>query len=130
MKRKYLTLLMFFLLLACVPEDHVLEIEIINNTAEPVKDLKVITAGGKVSFEADNLPAGQKIGHTLNISGNSADGEFTSRFSRSGGEEVSSSGSYLEEGWRLSQKYSDIQYSATGGEGRTEGTGHQLIREF
>lgn len=97
MKRKYLTLLMFFLLLACVPEDHVLEIEIINNTAEPVKDLKVITAGGKVSFEADNLPAGQKIGHTLNISGNSADGEFTFRFSRSGGEEVSSSGSYLEE---------------------------------
>lgn len=88
---------MFFLLLACVPEDHVLEIEIINNTAEPVKDLKVITAGGKVSFEADNLPAGQKIGHTLNISGNSADGEFTFRFSRSGGEEVSSSGSYLEE---------------------------------
>lgn len=97
MKKFFTILLITSFFFACVPEDHVLEIEIVNNSLEPVKDIKVFTAGEKVSFEADNLPPGQEIVHTLQVPGNSADGQYTFRFKRKNGKEESATGSYLEE---------------------------------
>ncbi|WP_156879244.1 hypothetical protein [Salinimicrobium xinjiangense] len=97
MKKLFYILFIPFLLFACVPEDHVLEIEIVNNTTEPVNELLVTTAGEKSSFEADVLPPGQKINHTLRVPGNAADGKYTFRFSRSNGEQSSTTGNYLEE---------------------------------
>lgn len=97
MKKTFLLLLMTAFLFACVPEDHVLEIEIVNNTSEPVKDLRIYTAEDRVGFKADNLPAGQKIGHTMQIKGNFADGQYTFRFLRNNGNQESATGSYLEE---------------------------------
>ncbi|WP_156877175.1 hypothetical protein [Salinimicrobium terrae] len=97
MKKNLLLLFFTGLFFSCVPEDHVLEIEIVNNTAEPVENLKLFTAGDRVSFEADVLPAGQEIAHTLQVPGNSADGKYTFSFSRSNGQQESTTGSYLEE---------------------------------
>ncbi|NJW52837.1 hypothetical protein [Salinimicrobium oceani] len=86
---------MFFF--ACVPEDHVLEIEIVNHTDEPVQSIRLSTAKDRLSFEADNLPPGQEIGHTLQVKESVADGEYIFRFIRSNGQQESVSGSYLEE---------------------------------
>lgn len=97
MKRFFTILLFFSFFFACVPEDHVLEIEIINNTSERVQNLEVFTAGEKMNFSADNLPPGQKISHTLQVPGNSADGQYTFRFTRSNGEKGSATGSYLDD---------------------------------
>jgi hypothetical protein len=104
MKKVLVLFLMILILPACVPEDHLLEIEIQNNSSEPVRDVKVFTAGDKVSFEVDVLPAGQKIDHTLRIKENSADGEYNFRFSRSNGERESATGSYLQEEERAFKK--------------------------
>lgn len=97
MKKIFLFTFITTLLFSCVPEDHVLEIEIQNNTSQPVKDIKVFTAGDKVSFEVDVLPAGQKIDHTMQIQGNVADGQYTMQFSRNNGEQESATGNYMEE---------------------------------
>ncbi|MHA6279107.1 hypothetical protein ACXYMT_02920 [Salinimicrobium sp. CAU 1759] len=97
MKRSLLLLFLTMLFFACVPEDHVLEIEIVNNTSQPIRDIKLSTAGDRVSFEADNLPPGQEIGHTLQVKGNSADGEYTFRFLRSNGKQESATGSYMDD---------------------------------
>lgn len=96
MKRTFTLLLVLTLFFACVPEDHVLEIEIVNQTAEPVTDIELLTASDRVSFKADVLPAGQEITHTLQVPGNNADGQYTFRFSRNGVQETAT-GSYLEE---------------------------------
>ncbi|MCY2686400.1 hypothetical protein [Salinimicrobium sp. TH3] len=98
MKKIYLLLFIAGLFFACVPEDHVLEIEIVNNTSQPVKDIKILTAGDRVSFAADVLPAGQDIAHTLQVKSNIADGKYTFRFTRSNGEQELVQGTYLEEG--------------------------------
>jgi hypothetical protein len=97
MKKSLLLLFLSFLFFACVPEDHVLEIEIVNNTGEPVKDIILSTAGDKVSFKADNLPAGQDIEHTMQVKENFADGQYIFRFTRSNGEQESATGSYMDE---------------------------------
>lgn len=97
MKRSLLFLFLSSIILSCVPEDHVLEIEIVNNTNEPVKEVFLMTAGDRVSFKADNLPAGQDIEHTMRVKQNIADGEYTFRFTRSNGEQEVATGSYLEE---------------------------------
>lgn len=96
MNKSFFLLILIFSFFSCVPEDHVLEIEIVNNTTEPVRNIKVLTAGEKMSFEADNLPPGQEIAHTLNVPGNTADGKYTFRFTRSNGKEESATGSYLD----------------------------------
>ncbi len=96
MKNLFSILLLVCLFYACVPEDHVLEIEIVNNTSEPVQDLSINTAGDMVGFKADNLPAGQKIDHTLQVPRNFADGDYTFSFSRSNGQKGSATGSYLD----------------------------------
>lgn len=96
MKKFFLLLTLIGLFGSCVPEDHVLEIEIINNTSEPVRDIMVSTAGEKVSFKADNLPAGQDIDHTMQIKENLADGIYTFRFIRSNGKQETAKGSYLD----------------------------------
>lgn len=97
MKKLFLLLILSISLFACVPEDHVLEIEIRNNTLEPVQDLQVVTAGDRTSFKADNLPPGEVINHTLQVKGNFADGNYTFSFSRKNGEQESTTGSYTEE---------------------------------
>ncbi len=97
MKKPFLILLISSLFFACVPEDHILEIEIVNNTAEPVRDVAVLTASDRVTFEVDVLPPGQEIAHTLQVPGNTADGKYTFRFTRSNGEQETATGSYLEE---------------------------------
>lgn len=96
MKKSFFLLFSVFSLFACVPEDHVLEIEIINNTTEPVKNIFLSTAGDKVSFKADNLPAGQDIEHTMQVKEAVADGQYTFRFTRSNGEQATATGSYLD----------------------------------
>ena len=96
MKKPFLLLIIFILSVACVPEDHVLEIEIQNNTSQPVKELYLSTAADKFSFKADNLPPGQQIEHTLQVPEALADGEFTFRFTRNNGERGSATGSYLQ----------------------------------
>lgn len=98
MKRSFLTLILSTLIISCVPKDHVLEIEVINNSSEPIEDVRVITGGDKISFKADVLPAGQKIDHTLNIPEAFFDGGYTFRFTRSNGEEMSTTGNYSDEG--------------------------------
>ena len=98
MKRSFLLLFISLFILSCVPEDHVLEIEIVNNTNQPVQDIMLSTAGDRVSFEADNLPSGQEIDHTMQVKGNTADGKYTFRFTRSNGKQESVTGSYLDEG--------------------------------
>ena len=113
--KKIITLLLFIgLIFSCVPEDHVLELELVNNTSERVKNLKVFTAGEKVSFEVDALPAGQEIAHTLQVPANSADGKYTFRFTRSNGKEESVTGSYLKDGEDYLKKtlVFDIQQNA------------------
>ena len=87
----------FFFFFSCVPEDHVLEIEIVNNTTEPVKNIFLSTAGDRISFKADNLPPGQNIEHTMQVKETFADGEYTFRFLRNNGKEEAVTGSYLEE---------------------------------
>ncbi|MCX2836949.1 hypothetical protein OQ279_02190 [Salinimicrobium sp. MT39] len=98
MKRIFTVLLFIGLIFSCVPEDHVLELELVNNTSETVKNLRVFTAGEKVSFEVDALPAGQEIAHTLQVPGDAVDGKYTFRFTRNNGKEESVTGSYLQEG--------------------------------
>ncbi|WP_324719675.1 hypothetical protein [Salinimicrobium sp. HB62] len=98
MKRIFTLLLFISLIFSCVPEDHVLEIEIVNNTGQPVRDLMLSTAENRVSFKADNLPAGQDIEHTMQVKESFADGQYTFRFTRSNGKEESATGSYMEEG--------------------------------
>lgn len=95
MKRSILALFLTLLVFSCAPEDHVLEIEIINNTSQPVKDIVLNTAGDRVGFKADNLPAGQDISHTLQVRGSIADGNYTFNFTRSSGEQETATGSYL-----------------------------------
>lgn len=111
MKSVLFSFLISILFFSCVPEDHVLEIEIVNNTSEPVQNIEVLTAEDKYSFKADNLPPGQKIDHTLQVPGNSADGTYTFRFSRNSGEQESTTGSYLkeEEGYLKKTLVFDIQ---------------------
>lgn len=104
MKNSIFAIILSVFIVSCVPEDHVLELEIINSTGEPVKDVKVLTAGDKITFEVDVLPAGQKIDHTLNIGNDVADGKYTFRFSRNNGAQESTSGSYLEEGGKYLKK--------------------------
>lgn len=98
MKKSLFIVLLTSFFFSCVPEDHVLEIEIQNNTSERITDVKVFTAGERVTFEVDALPAGQQIDHTTQIPGNSADGQFIFQFSRSNGEQESATGNYLENG--------------------------------
>lgn len=97
MRRSFFAIFLSVLLFSCVPEDHVLEVEIINSTSEPIQNLRLLTGEDNVSFNADNLPAGQEINHTLQVPGNFADGKYTFRFTRSNGEEESTTGSYMEE---------------------------------
>lgn len=97
MKRSFLVLLLTTLFYACAPEDHVLEIEIVNNASEPVQDLKVFTADDRVAFKADVLPPGEDIAHTLQVPGNFADGKYNFSFTRSNGNRETATGSYLEE---------------------------------
>lgn len=99
MKRSFFLLFItsFFFFFSCVPEDHVLEIEIVNNTTEPVKDIFLSTAGDRVTFNADNLPAGQNIEHTMQVKETFADGEYTFRFLRSNGKEETATGSYSDD---------------------------------
>lgn len=96
MKKSFFLLFTIFSFFACVPEDHVLEIEIVNNTGEPVEDLILSTAGDRVSFKADNLPAGQNIEHTMQVKQAVADGQYTFRFTRSSGKQESVTGSYSD----------------------------------
>ena len=98
MERPFLILLITSLLFACVPEDHVLEIEIVNYSSEPVKDITLSTAGDRVSFAADVLPTRQEIAHTMQVKEAFADGKYTFRFSRNNREQETATGRYLEEG--------------------------------
>ncbi len=98
MKKIFSLVLLITLLFACVPEDHVLEIEIVNNTNEPVKNIFLSTAGDRISFKADNLPAGEQIDHTMQVKENFADGKYTFKLTRSNGNQEQASGSYLDEG--------------------------------
>jgi hypothetical protein len=97
MKKSFYVLTIMFFMMACVPEDHVLEIEIVNNTTEPVKDIYLSTAGDRISFKADNLPAGEDIAHTMEVKKALADGQYTFRFTRSTGEQETATGSYLDD---------------------------------
>jgi hypothetical protein len=113
--KKIFTLLFFIgLIFSCVPEDHVLELELVNNTSEAVKNLKVFTAGEKVSFEVDVLPAGEEIAHSLQVPKDAVDGKYTFRFTRSNGKQESVTGSYLKEGEDYLKKtlVFDIQQNA------------------
>ncbi|UZH53975.1 hypothetical protein JRG66_08085 [Salinimicrobium tongyeongense] len=113
--KKIFTLLFFIgSIFSCVPEDHVLELELVNNTSEAVKNLKVFTAGEKVSFEVDVLPAGEEIAHSLQVPKDAVDGKYTFRFTRSNGKQESVTGSYLKEGEDYLKKtlVFDIQQNA------------------
>ncbi len=81
----------------CVPEDHVLEIEIQNNSAENIQNIQVSTAGDKATFLAEALSPGEEISHTLKVPNKFADGIFKLEFYRRNGESETSTGRYLEE---------------------------------
>lgn len=114
MKKIFILLLFTGSIFSCVPEDHVLELELVNNSSEAVKNLKVFTAGEKVSFEVDVLPAGEEIAHSLQVPKDAVDGKYTFRFTRSNGKQESVTGSYLKEGEDYLKKtlVFDIQQNA------------------
>ena len=97
MKKISLFLLTIFSFFGCMPEDHFLEVVIQNNSSQPLRDLEVITAGGKVSFSANVLPAGEDIGHVLEVKEQFVDGKYTFRFLRSNNARETATGSYLEQ---------------------------------
>lgn len=97
MKKMLFLLIVTGLFISCVPEDHVLEIEIRNNSAENIKDIKISTADGKTTFLADALSPGEDISHTLKVPNKFADGAYKLEFYRGNGEKETSTGRYLEE---------------------------------
>lgn len=95
--KKILILLIFIKgFTGCVPEDHILEIEIQNNSAEDIKDIRISTADDKTTFLADALAPGEEISHTLKVPNEFSDGTYKLEFYRNNGKREASTGRYLE----------------------------------
>lgn len=96
MKKMLFLLVVTGWFISCVPEDHVLEIEIRNNSAENIKNIKISTADDEATFLADALSPGEEISHTLKVPNQFADGIYKLEFTRNSGERETSTGRYLE----------------------------------
>lgn len=97
MKKIVFLLIVIGCFTGCVPEDHILEIEIQNNSAQDIRDIRVSTADEKATFLADALAPGEEISHTLKVPNKFADGTYNLEFYRNNGKREASTGRYLEE---------------------------------
>ncbi len=97
MKKFFFLLIFIGYFTGCVPEDHVLEIEIQNNSDDTIENIKVSTADDKATFLADALPPGEELSHTLRVPNKLVDGIYKLEFYRNNGKKETSTGRYLEE---------------------------------